>query len=376
MTTRRRWLAGGAAALVIVLGGGAALAASGTDNPASSFLGDVAKKLGISETKLTDAIKAAQIDRIDAAVARGDLTKEQGDALEERVRNGDGPAILPGFRGLAPDLGAGPKLFGFGPGFRAFRFGLGLGKDDVLQAAATYLGLTQAQLREALSNGTSLADVARDRGKTVDGLEDAMKKPIRAKIDRAVEDGLLTKEQGDDLYRGLSKAVDAFVEADVGGPPGLGLRGLGLPGLGNALGHRGGLFGFGLGPGTADVVEAAADYLGLSVDELSDALRAGKTPARVAEEKGKSVDGLKSAVKTAIRAEVDKAVEDGLLTKEQGDRLYGSLAETADGFVDRGFGRLRFRFGDRRGGFRFEFRLDGDRPSARIEGDVQLPPVF
>src|SRR6188474_1360166 len=106
MRSRRRLLAGGAAALVIVFGAGAAVGASGATNPASSFLGDVAKKLGISEEKLTDAIKAAQIDRIDAAQARGDITKEQADALKEQVRSGKTPTILPGFRA------AGPRGFG------------------------------------------------------------------------------------------------------------------------------------------------------------------------------------------------------------------------------------------------------------------------
>ena len=101
MKDRKLLLAVGAALAAIVVGGGAALAASGSSNPASSFLGDVAKKLGISETKLTDAIKAAQIDRIDAAQARGDLTKAQADALKERIRSGDEPMILLGFRSKA-----------------------------------------------------------------------------------------------------------------------------------------------------------------------------------------------------------------------------------------------------------------------------------
>src|SRR5262245_11240904 len=111
MGSRRRLLAFGAAALVVVFGAGAALGASGATNPASSFLGDVAKKLGISEEKLTDAIEAAQIDRIDAAQARGDITKQQADALKEQVRSGKPPTILPGFRGVGP-LGLGAPGLG------------------------------------------------------------------------------------------------------------------------------------------------------------------------------------------------------------------------------------------------------------------------
>jgi hypothetical protein len=225
MRSRRRLLAGGAAALVVVFGAGAALGASGATNPASSFLGDVAKKLGISEEKLTDAIKAAQIDRIDAAQARGDITKEQADALKTQVRNGKAPTILPGFRAAGP-----PKLGlpGLGQGFGGrlfFKGGLGLGKSESLTAAADYLGMTQAELRDALANGTSPADLAKEKGKSVDGLKAAVKKPIKAKVDKAVEEGLLTKEQGDQLYGALSSGVDAFIDSGLSFKLGPGPRG-------------------------------------------------------------------------------------------------------------------------------------------------------
>jgi hypothetical protein len=219
MTNRKRSLAIAAALAAVVVGAGAALAASGSDNPASSFLGDVAKKLGISESKLTDAIKAAQLDRIDAAVARGDLTKEQGEALKERVRSGEAPEILPGFRGLGPGLGLGPRGHGHGFGRHGFGFGFGfpgLGHGDVLQTAADYLGLTQAELRTALREGKSLAEVAKSKGKSVDGLKEAITKGFRADIDKAVKDGVLTKEQGDRLAEGLSKGVDRLVDQGLG----------------------------------------------------------------------------------------------------------------------------------------------------------------
>lgn len=65
---------------------------------------DVAKRLGISQDKLEDAIKEATIARIDAAVAAGDITKEEGDALRERVLSDDLP---PSCRASA--IGAAPR---------------------------------------------------------------------------------------------------------------------------------------------------------------------------------------------------------------------------------------------------------------------------
>ena len=374
MRSRRRLLAGGAAALVVVFGAGAALGASGATNPASSFLGDVAKKLGISEEKLTDAIKAAQIDRIDAAQARGDITKEQADALKEQVRNGTAPTILPSFRTAGPGpLGLGIPGLGKGFGGRLFfKGGLGLGKSESLEAAADYLGLTQAELRDALENGKSPADLAKEKGKSVDGLKAAVKKPIKDKVDEAVKNGTLTKEQGADLYAGLSKAADAFVDGDFAGPLGLGLRALGPLGLGKAFGHRGAPFHFGFGLGGSDVLSSAADYLGLTNAQLREAMANGKSLSELAKDKGKSVDGLKDAVKKPIKAKIDAAVKDGVLTKEQGDELYGALSTGVDAFVDSG---LSFKLGPGPRGFRFDFHMDDERPQgSRSEDEAPAAP--
>jgi hypothetical protein len=60
---RTRWLATVAAALAVVLGGGAAPGASGSTNPASDFLGDVAERLGISKDELEGAIADEDAER-------------------------------------------------------------------------------------------------------------------------------------------------------------------------------------------------------------------------------------------------------------------------------------------------------------------------
>jgi polyhydroxyalkanoate synthesis regulator phasin len=209
VVNRTRWLATAVAALAVVLGGGAALATTGSSSPASDFLGDVAKRLGISEDKLEDAIKDETIARIDAAVAAGDITKEDGDALKERVRSGDVPAILPSFRG--PGLGLGPLghhgVLGRGhlPG------------TDVLDAAADYLAMDEPDVRAALRDGKSLADLAKHEGKSVDGLKKALRDAIRKEADQAVEKGVLTKENADRLVARFGSAVDRLVEGSLRG---------------------------------------------------------------------------------------------------------------------------------------------------------------
>ena len=46
--------------------------------------------------------------------------------------------------------------------------------------------MTEANLREALENGKTLAQVARDRGKSVEGLVNALLAGAEAKLDAAV----------------------------------------------------------------------------------------------------------------------------------------------------------------------------------------------
>src|SRR5262245_48842519 len=102
-----------AAAVVTIVAGTAIATAAGTSSTPSGFVQSLAKHLGISTEKLQDAAKAAAIDQVDAALAAGDITKEQAEALKERIKSGDTPLLFgPGLRHGGPD-GFGPPGFGF-----------------------------------------------------------------------------------------------------------------------------------------------------------------------------------------------------------------------------------------------------------------------
>jgi hypothetical protein len=60
--------------------------------------------------------------------------------------------------------------------------GMAAGQAMPITAAATYLGLSQTDLQTQLQAGKSLADVAKARGKSVSGLEDAMVAAITSNI--------------------------------------------------------------------------------------------------------------------------------------------------------------------------------------------------
>jgi hypothetical protein len=128
------------------------------------------------------------------------ITKAEGDALKQRVRSGDVPAVPPSFR--RPAFGPRPA-----PAAPA--------RSDLMETAADYLGMDKAGVREALRDGKSLADLARERSKSVDGLKQALVGATREDADRAVEDGVLTKEQAGRLVEKLSRAVDELVEGKL-----------------------------------------------------------------------------------------------------------------------------------------------------------------
>jgi polyhydroxyalkanoate synthesis regulator phasin len=231
----------------------------------------------------------------------------------------------------------------------------------MLDAAADYLGVTQAELREALRDEQSLADVARAKGKSVDGLKAAMIKGVKADLDEAVEDGDITREHADQLVEKLSGEIDRLVEGRVPSPRPFG-RGFG--------------FGFGFGGG-GDLFEAAADYLGLTEAQLRDELSDGDSLEDVAKAKGKSVDGLKTAMRSALKAELDEEVEEGDITREQANELLDDLSDVIDEAIAgdfRGFGfHMKFRGGPG-AGFDFEF---GVRPDAGFPDILPAPePAF
>src|SRR5436309_12662872 len=190
-------LIAGTVAGLAVAGGGAAYAETQLGSPQQenqAVLSDAARQLGVQPSALSAALKKALENRVDAAVAAGRLTKAQGDELKQRIESGEAPLFGP------PGPGGG-RGFGF---HHAGPFG-------GLDAAATYLGLTEAQLRTQLESGKSLAAVAKAQGKSVDGLVQALVDAAKKKLDAAVAAGRLTQSQADSMVAGLKAHVTGLV---------------------------------------------------------------------------------------------------------------------------------------------------------------------
>jgi hypothetical protein len=186
----------------LVAGGGAAIAGTGMLSPKQereAFLNDAAKQLGVKPSELSAALKGALKKRVDAAVASARITKAEADRIKARIDAGDVPLFL------------GPGLGRRHDGLRHHDRGFGHRRGEQLQAAASYLGLTVAQLHNRLEDGKALAQVAKDQGKSVDGLVQAMLAEKTKALDEAVKAGKLTNSERDDLVAGLKKRITDLV---------------------------------------------------------------------------------------------------------------------------------------------------------------------
>lgn len=204
---KRKLMAVAGVVALAAVGGGAAFAAGALGDPqetSKAVVEDAAEQLGVEPAQLSEALEEALKNRVDEAGAAGRLTEEQGAELKERIDAQEYP------------------LLG-GPGF-GHRGGHGF---HALDAAAELLGLTEAELRERLEAGDTLAEVARAEGKTVDALVAALVADKEERLAEAVEAGRITQAQADEKLEGAEERIRELVNGEWrgrghafrGGPP-------------------------------------------------------------------------------------------------------------------------------------------------------------
>jgi hypothetical protein len=179
----------GAALVAAAFAGGAYAATQSGSSSRQQFLNDVAHRLNVTPDQLRAALKGAMIDRINDAVKAGKITQAEANALEQRISQGQLP------------LGSG------GHGFGGHRLGHPF-RNIELDAAAGYVGLTDAQLIDQLRSGKSLAQVAKDKGKTTAGLEQSMTAAFKARLDKAASAGRITQSQEQTILKRFQDRLD------------------------------------------------------------------------------------------------------------------------------------------------------------------------
>lgn len=156
-----------------------------------AFLQRVAANLGVTVDQLEQAYKDAALQGVDEALAAGRITDEQAAKMRERIENGD--ALAKEFRGH----GHGPK---HGRAKHALQ--------SVVKSAATALGIEPGALKQEIRSGKSIADVAGERGVSLDSVKAQITSDAQAKLAERVAAGDITQQQADDALARLAARLD------------------------------------------------------------------------------------------------------------------------------------------------------------------------
>lgn len=106
----------------------------------------------------------------------------------------------------------GPRNHGFpGPHMRKHAQQIARAVKIELTVAAQYLGITNEELRGELRAGKSLAQVATAKGKSVQGLVDALASKVFERIDRAVADGKIPADRAQQMKQRAVETLTTLV---------------------------------------------------------------------------------------------------------------------------------------------------------------------
>jgi hypothetical protein len=163
----------------------------GQELKSGKTLADVANAQGKSVAGLEQAVIGAAKTALDESVAAGGLTATEEQQVLDQL-NAQLDDFVNGRGGLSISLGSGGiaiRVGGPGPGDAPALKG-------PYMTAAGYLGLSAEQLVQELQAGKSLADVAGEQGKSVDGLKEALTQAMTADIQKTVDDLVSQKGLG------------------------------------------------------------------------------------------------------------------------------------------------------------------------------------
>jgi hypothetical protein len=217
MRVKRYIIVSAAVAAAAAGAGGAIAATSGDDGKKAeqSILDDAANRLNVSPDDLRSALSAAEDAQLDQAVKDGKLTQQQADAIKAARKQSGHVLGGPGVGG--PHGVGGDRFPGFG--FRGGGLGFKFGPGGALDSAASALGLKLSDLTAKLRAGESIADVAKDQGKSLDDVKKAITDGVTKGLDQAVKDKKITDAQRTEILKELDEHLDDLVNRSFDGPP-------------------------------------------------------------------------------------------------------------------------------------------------------------
>jgi chromosome condensin MukBEF complex kleisin-like MukF subunit len=164
----------------------------GEEDGVTRFHELLAEELGVTVDELEEAFSNASLALIDEAEADGRLSAEEADRARERVEEGR-----------------------FFPVFRSgFHHGFAFGRLAPFDGIAELLGMTEEDLRAAVRDGQSLAEVAESAGVSLEELTAEVLANVRESLDEAVANDGLTQELADEIFERFESNIEDFLTRD------------------------------------------------------------------------------------------------------------------------------------------------------------------
>ena len=202
-----RWIVLPAAGLAALIIGVAAVEAAPSPsaspttskNYAQTFIDKLAGILHLTPTQTTDALKQAQLQTVDQMLKDGQITQQQADAMKARINAGQGLGAIGGFGRHG------------GGGFGGFKGNGALMQSLTtaeLNAAASALHMSTADLQSALKSGKSLTDLETQQKVSDSAVKTAMKNAAKGVLDSAVKAGTITQAQADSVLSRVGSGLN------------------------------------------------------------------------------------------------------------------------------------------------------------------------
>ena len=183
---------------------------------------------------------------------------------------------------------------------------------NLIQDAATAIGVSEQTLQSDLQSGKSIAQVATANGKTAQDVITALVGDETTAIDNLVSSGRITSSQASKITANLTQMVTAFVDQ---------ARPTTVPGIGGGTGEQ-------------SALQAAATTIGVTASTLQSDLAAGETIASVAQAHSVSVSSVVGAVTTAVDSQINALESSGRITSAEASTLTSEVQSRITAWVD------------------------------------------
>ncbi len=124
----------------------------------------------------------------------------------------------PAIPDLRPDMRSAPSPERSGAGDGPYGL-LKEHRDELEGAIAAAIGISVDELREGMEHGKTIAEIADEKGVSVDGLTDAVAAKIDEIADRMAADGDLTNERAEEIKSHSDDIASGLIERDRGPTP-------------------------------------------------------------------------------------------------------------------------------------------------------------